>query len=341
MSYKTKERDDIDFVITWVDGSDPNWLAEKKKYSPKQENDDRPQRYRDWGLLRYWFRGVEKFAPWVRTVHFVTWGHLPDWLDTEHPKLHIVRHADFMPAECLPTFNSNALEINLHRIKGLSEHFVYFNDDMMLLNHVLPEDFFIGGKPVDMLALQPVVANPNNPVMSRTYLNNSLLICKYFKKRVQMNKYRGKFFNLGYPPKYFIYNLLELAFPLYTGFYTVHGPSPLMKSTYQELWEREHELFEKVSMRKFRNGEDVNQYVFREWEKQRGNFVPVNLHRSFHYFDASDRSGRTERCIRKQKYKMACLNDSDHPLDFEAAKASLCAAFDEILPKASSFERQL
>jgi hypothetical protein len=65
----------------WVDGSDLNWLAEKKKYSPKQENDDRPQRYRDWGLLRYWFRGVEEFAPWVRTVHFVTWGHLPDIAD--------------------------------------------------------------------------------------------------------------------------------------------------------------------------------------------------------------------------------------------------------------------
>ncbi len=52
MSKRTGEHEAIDFVITWVDGSDPNWLAEKSKYSAESENDDRPQRYRDWGLLR-------------------------------------------------------------------------------------------------------------------------------------------------------------------------------------------------------------------------------------------------------------------------------------------------
>lgn len=55
--------DKIDFVIPWVDGSDPNWISEFNKYSPeskKSGSDSRAERYQDYGLLRYWFRGVEK-----------------------------------------------------------------------------------------------------------------------------------------------------------------------------------------------------------------------------------------------------------------------------------------
>ena len=63
----------IDFVITWVDGSDPAWQQEKRKTLEacglKSAADDRKERYRDWDNLQYWFRGVEQFAPWVRKVH--------------------------------------------------------------------------------------------------------------------------------------------------------------------------------------------------------------------------------------------------------------------------------
>ncbi|MBQ6357217.1 MAG: capsule biosynthesis protein CapK, partial [Solobacterium sp.] len=38
-------------------------------------------RFKDWGLFKYWFRGVEKFAPWVNKIYFITWGHVPTWLD--------------------------------------------------------------------------------------------------------------------------------------------------------------------------------------------------------------------------------------------------------------------
>ena len=68
----------------------------------------------------------------VRRIHFVTWGHLPSWLNKEHPKLNIVNHKDFIPEKYLPTFNSHALW-NMHRIPGLAENFVYFNDDMFLI----------------------------------------------------------------------------------------------------------------------------------------------------------------------------------------------------------------
>ena len=132
----------IDFVITWIKDNDLNWLNEKSKYlSENTSGDGCARQYRNWGLLRYWFRGVEKFAPWVHKIHFVTEGHLPDWLNTEHDKLNVVKHADFIPEQHLPTFNSNAIELFMHKIPGLTEQFVYFNDDMFLIKKVDPEDF--------------------------------------------------------------------------------------------------------------------------------------------------------------------------------------------------------
>ena len=68
-------------------------------------------------------------------------GHVPKWLNTAHEKIQIVKHEDFMAPAYLPTFNINSIELNLHRIKGLSEHFVFFNDDMFLIDFVRPEDF--------------------------------------------------------------------------------------------------------------------------------------------------------------------------------------------------------
>ena len=115
-----------DFVIPWVDGDDPGWRqafaaarraangcdsGNRSKSGNESEggngnenrnasNEDASEiRYRDWRTLRYWFRGVERFAPWVRRIHFITWGHLPAWLDTAHPKLHVGNHAEYMPAE--------------------------------------------------------------------------------------------------------------------------------------------------------------------------------------------------------------------------------------------------
>ena len=119
-----KKQTQIDFVVTWVDDRDPAWRKERAKYSQDRGTDNREERYRDWELLKYWFRGVEKYAPWVRKIHFITWGHLPAWLDTSNPKLHIVKHEDYISKEYLPLFNCNPLEICLHKIEGLSENAV-------------------------------------------------------------------------------------------------------------------------------------------------------------------------------------------------------------------------
>jgi hypothetical protein len=336
-----QSKTEIDFVITWVDGSDEKWLAEKRRYTQEVAEDGRNQRYRDWGILQYWFRGVEKFAPWVRKIHFVTWGHLPKWLDTSNPKLHIVRHEDFIPAEYLPTFNSNAIEMFLHRIPGLAEHFVYFNDDMFPVRELKQEDFFIDGKPCDMLAFQPVVANPRNQVMSYLYLNNSLAVCRHFDKRTNVKMQPEKYFHIGYPPLYFFYNMLELAFPLFTGFYTVHGPFPLCRERFEEIWEKEREAVELTCSHRFRSPMDVTLYLFREWQKLSGAFVPRNVQKLCGYFDLSSRNPKLVRAVTKQKYKVVCINDADEDIDADAARQELVNAFAVILPVQSSFELPL
>lgn len=86
--------DKIDFVITWVDDSDEEWQKDRNSYLKNDDCDTRVQRFRNWDLLRYWFRGVEKFAPWVNRIHFITYGHLPKYLNVHHPKLNIVKHSD-------------------------------------------------------------------------------------------------------------------------------------------------------------------------------------------------------------------------------------------------------
>lgn len=338
---------EIDFVITWVDGSDPAWIREESAYYGQGISEDlsavdaRNMRYRDHGLFRYWFRGVEKFAPWVRKIHFVTWGHLPAWLDTEHPKLHVVRHEDYIPREFLPTFNTNAIELSLHKIKGLSEHFVYFNDDMFLLGPVRETDFFRDGLPCDMLAFQPVVANPANPVMSHLFLNNALVISRNFDKRENVRAQPGRYFKIGYPPLYFFYNLLELAFPKYTGFYTVHGPAPFCKQTFQEVWEKEEQVMLETLSHRFRCRDDVTDYLIRDWQKLTGNFYPCNLEKDLAYFEFSEDNRRLYHTIKGQKKKMICINDTNAEVDFDRIHEELQAAWDTILPERSAFEKNV
>ena len=95
---------EIDFVVTWVNGNDPEWQKEKTywlkaEHQTDKNNDAGETRYRDWDNLRYWFRAVVKYAPWVNRVHLITCGHIPEWLNTEAPKLNLVRYEDYVPQD--------------------------------------------------------------------------------------------------------------------------------------------------------------------------------------------------------------------------------------------------
>lgn len=137
----------IDVVITWVDGSDENWLAKKSATLEKEAKNFsassvRSTRWADHNELLYLLRSIEKFAPWINHVFIVTDNHKPNWLKTDNPKVSIVDHKEIIPKEKLPLFNSNAIEMFLWRIPNLSEHFLYACDDMFFGKEVKPDFFF-------------------------------------------------------------------------------------------------------------------------------------------------------------------------------------------------------
>jgi glycosyltransferase involved in cell wall biosynthesis len=140
----------VDVVYTWVDGSDRAWderrLARLAEVSGDPTTQTRASsgsaRYVDRGELRYSLRSLHLFAPWVRTIHLVTDGQVPAWLDPSDPRINLVDHRDLLPADALPTFNSHAIESVVHRIEGLAEHFVYLNDDFFVGSPTWPEAFF-------------------------------------------------------------------------------------------------------------------------------------------------------------------------------------------------------
>lgn len=120
---------EVDVVYTWVNGSDPVHKETLKKYGGGGWDGG----YRDYGVIRYSIRSVEKFMPWVRNIVIVTNGQVPGWANTSSLKLRIVTHDQiFMNKDNLPTFNSNAIEANLHNIPGLAPCFLYLNDDMFV-----------------------------------------------------------------------------------------------------------------------------------------------------------------------------------------------------------------
>lgn len=333
---------EIDFVVMWVDPSDPEWRKEKSLYCSDNGYGDQEERFRDWELFKYWFRGVEKYAPWVRRVHLVTWGHIPKWLNSKHDKLRLVKHSDIIPANALPTYNSSLIERYVHRIPGLSERFVFFNDDMFLVGKVKEDYFFHNGLPRDMLSFLPVVANESNPGMTHVYINNMLMLARHFNKRECIGKNRSAFFHVGYPGRYFLYNLVELVFPRFTGLLSVHTAAPLLKSCVEEVWEKEKVSLEAIEGNRFRADSDVNHYLFRNWQMLSGRFCPTNVERHFCYFEMQDNNNKCIRIIRKSSEraykKIICINDTGAVTDFDKVKSEFIDAFESVFKEKSTFE---
>ncbi|MFI7360209.1 stealth family protein [Streptomyces avidinii] len=140
----------VDAVITWVDASDPAWRRRRDLAAADMDNDARSgvdhadHRYRDRGELRYCLRSIAAYAPWIRRIFLITDDQLPSWLATEGPRITVVQHRElFSGTDHLPVFNSHAIESQLHRVPGLSEHFLYFNDDIFLGRPQQPQNYFL------------------------------------------------------------------------------------------------------------------------------------------------------------------------------------------------------
>lgn len=332
---------DIDLVVLWVDGSDPAWQTEKAKYQGKTLDDSNsPNRFRDWGLMPYWFRGVEQFAPWARTVHFVTCGHVPAFLNLAHPKLHHVRHTDFLPPEVLPTFSSHAIEMNLHRIPGLAEHFVYFNDDMLLLRPLPETAFFRDGLPCTYGGEYPIELVGEVGTWQHAAVNNLGVINAHFDKRRQVAQFGGKYTHRAYRWQDNIRTkAAERLFPNYfTGFKNLHAPAAYLKTTFQAVWEAEPELLRRTTAHRFRSADDVNQWVCLWWQVASGQFAPYNTD---NLVSSADGQTIDALCtaIRQQRHDMICINDPEGEVDFDHLSARLQAAFAAILPDKCGFEK--
>ncbi|HEU5128882.1 MAG TPA: stealth family protein [Glycomyces sp.] len=137
----------IDAVYMWVDGEDPEWMALRDRHlgvngdSPAHMSG--PSCYISRDELKYSLRSLHAFAPFIRNVYIVTAGQTPAWLDTDAPGIRVVDHAEiFADPSVLPVFNSQAIEAQLHRIPGLSDHYLVLNDDTFFGRPVAPQQFF-------------------------------------------------------------------------------------------------------------------------------------------------------------------------------------------------------
>ena len=263
---------EIDLVCPWVDGSDPAWQQDRQRYVPA-ELQSGVLMYRDWQLMRYWFRGVERALPWIRKVHFVTWGHLPPWLNTEHPKLHVVRHDEFIPRAYLPTFSSSAIMLNIHRIPGLAEQFILSNDDFFYLDETAPEEYFQNGLPCDQLHIKPIteVCTDN---FGYILWNNISCLNEHFDLRTCMTQHKDQWFADCYPDKVLADNCLAASLRHFPGFDCPHLPQPYLKSTFAAAWEKARVRLNYASKQKFRTWSDHTEWLMRYWQLASGQFVP-------------------------------------------------------------------
>lgn len=328
---------EIDFIVTWVDMSDPAWQEEFSTYSKRrkeEKNGVSDARFRDPGFLKYWFRGVEKFAPWVRKIHFVTNGQKPEWLDTSNPRLNLVSHKDFIPEEFLPTYNSVVIERYMYRIPGLSEHFVYFNDDFHIIAPVEKERFFLDGLPRDIAVFQ---YNPSWSQWYRRIKNNVRLINSHFDKHEVMRRDHDKWFSPLYGSKTRMNRLMQ-PFGKFITLRTPHNAQPYLKSTFEEVWNAEGEELTRTSVNRFRASDDYTPELFRMWQICSGNFEPYNTYADTKMFPLLIRSGKAVKAIENQSYKLVCLNDNIRIKNYPETMDRIRTAFDKILPEKSSFE---
>ncbi len=220
----------IDVVYTWVEGSDKNWQEIRNRYyqeyHPFIRNTDANtrNRFRNRDELKYSLRSLYQFAPFINHIFIVTFGQCPSWL-RDNPKITIVDHQEiFLNKADLPTFNSQAIEANLHRIPNLSEKFIYFNDDVFLGTNVEVEDFFTE----DGL----IYVNPSDFKVHRGTVGSD------------ETAYDSAWRNTD--------ALLNACFKHEKRFKLAHAPFPLTKSLVSEVESKFPFVFQLVSSHKFR-----------------------------------------------------------------------------------------
>lgn len=335
----------IDIVIPWVDGNDFAWLSEKEEWQKKINPDYKSNsntRYQSWDNLHYLFRAIVKFMPWINKIFFVTWGHVPKFLKVDNPRVEVVKHTDFIPQKYLPTFNVNTIELNLHRIQGLSENFIYFNDDTFPLEPISKDYYFKDNMICDEAIETPIIPMFNGDISQFTWNIRSLdtaIINKHFSKREVQAKNHDKWFCEEYG------DLLERNKSLsywnnFVGFRDPHVPTAFKKSSFEKVWKEEYEVLNRACLAKFRNFDCVNQWLIRYWQICEGVFYPRRtLGKSFSVTRENCKS--VADLIREQKLQMICINEDCTETEFIFIKETINKALCVLLPEMSEFEKEM
>lgn len=293
----------MDVVITYVDGNDPVWQQDYQKYTnvPVMQ-----KRFRDWGTLKYLLRGIEVNMPFIRNVYLVVShpSQVPAWADTSNLK--IVLHEDIIPEEYLPTFNCNPIELHLHRIEGLDDEYLYFNDDMYPVGKCVPEDFFEGGK------------------AKIGYYKHLLAFGMY--KKICKNSDR----------------LARKALGMSSSIWFVrpqHIPSPMIRQECDMLYSLVKDEVHKTSASRTRTEDNLNQYLFLDYMYYKGRLVSEAISNK-HISVALTSVSRLKEAILQPKGKMLCVNDV-HLSDrrYEELRSAMLEAFEKKFPQKSRFEK--
>ena len=333
----------IDFVVTWLDPSDPQWIEQCEYYKTGAKGDTGKARFREMHIFNYWFRAVEKYAPWVNKVYLITNGKFPDWINKDNPKLVLVKHEDYMPKEILPTFNSCAIELYIHRIKGLSEHFVYFNDDMILNGPVTPDYYFKNGLPCDYnketCLNVPIYTKTDRFSIYMSMLADIGIINAHFNRWDTVRQSPKRWFGLHLGLKGLMMSGLLMKQQLFVGFSNFHTEQAYLKSTFEEVWEKEPEFLVN-SCTRFREDVIANPYLFRYWQLAKNMFYPKKRRfATFHFFDRKVAEG-IKKALFNPNIASICVNDSSlcPDDDYEYIDSHLVMWLEKKYPEKSSFE---
>ena len=207
---KNTEKYPIDVVVPWVDGSDVEWQKEKQRYLGEAHSKESASvgKYRNWDNFHLQIRSILVNMPWVNKVYIVTNGQIPKWYK-KNDKVVIIRHDQFVPKKYLPVFGINPIEVNLHKIPGLSEHFVYLNDDIFVINKTKKTDFFKGGLPCDNAILNVSCVTEKNMIYQIAN-NNTSVINSHLDMKNCMNNNKKRWFSRKNGIKNNIQNLIQL-----------------------------------------------------------------------------------------------------------------------------------
>ena len=335
----------IDFVVLWLDSTDPAWIESYNSYRPDKPIQDKA-RFRNWDLFRYWFRSVERYAPWVNKVFLITNGKFPDWINRDCEKLVLVKHSDYIPVKYLPTFSSNTIELNIGRIESLSEHFVFFNDDMFINAPVTPEYFFKEGLPCDY-NFESVFRNPhyNSKIKFGVDLmmySDIAVLNNHFDRREVVKKAWKKWYGPHLWGKALLFSLLMFNRHKFESFVLFHHAQPMLKSVFHEIWEKEEYLMND-SCSRFRKELSLNQYIVRYWQFASNRFYPMKKSGLLYSYYNKDILTDLEKVILEERTVNLCINDtpdcSDE--DFELAAESVRSAFAKKFPIPSTYEKPI